>query len=109
MRPTASGCYVISVTNSDSERFQRPAATAGPPEIRFYDLRHSHATGALHGGVRIEMISERIGHASVAFTLEVYSHVLPGVDRDAAEQMAALVVGDLDPEDEPDAEPEQRV
>ncbi|WP_433564173.1 hypothetical protein ACQP1O_01635 [Nocardia sp. CA-151230] len=43
---------------------------------------------------------ERIGHASVALTLDVYSHVLPGVDRDAGEQMVALMLGDLDGEDE---------
>ncbi|WP_280407632.1 site-specific integrase [Nocardia brasiliensis] len=74
--------------DSIRERFKRLAAAAGLPEIRFYDLRHSYVTGALQGGVRVEVISERIGHASVAFTLSTYNHVTPGMDREAALQGA---------------------
>ena len=59
----------------------------------------SYASNSLKSGINPKVASERIGHASVAFTLAVYSHVLPGVDRDAAEQMAALMLGDLDSED----------
>jgi integrase len=75
--------------NSISERFKRLAGTARLPDIRFYNLRHSYVTGALHGGVRVEVISERIGHASVAFTLSTYNHVSPKMDREAAVQGAA--------------------
>lgn len=72
------------------------------PPIRLQDMRHSYASNSLKSGINPKVASERIGHASVAFTLAVYSHVLPGVDRDAAEQMAALMLGDLDSEDEAD-------
>jgi integrase len=50
---------------------------AGLPNIRIYDLRHTAATLALAAGVSPKVVSEQLGHASVAFTLEVYSHVLP--------------------------------
>lgn len=80
--------------NPDSlrERFKRLAAAADLPEIRFYDLRHSYVTGALRAGVRAEVVSERIGHASVAFTLSTYAHVHPSMDREAATRAAAYLL-----------------
>ncbi|MFD6353225.1 tyrosine-type recombinase/integrase [Nocardia tengchongensis] len=86
--------------DSIRERFVTWAAEVGLPPIRLHDMRHSYATNSLRNGINPKVVSERIGHASVAFTLDVYSHVLPGVDRDAAEQMAALMLGDLDGEDD---------
>ena len=62
-----------------------------PPRITFHDLRHSHATHLLAAGVNVKVVSERLGHASVAFTLDVYSHVMPGQQADAAAAVAALV------------------
>ncbi len=75
------------------ERFARLSATAGLPAIRFHDLRHSYATVALRAGVNPKIVSHRIGHSSPAFTLHVYSHVTPGMDRDAAGQVADLILG----------------
>lgn len=60
------------------------------PAIRFHDLRHSHATQLLRAGVHFKIVSERLGHASVAITLDRYSHVLPGMDRTAADALARL-------------------
>jgi integrase len=60
------------------------------PSIRFHDLRHSHATQLLRAGVHFKLVSERLGHASVAITLDRYSHVLPGMDRTAADALARL-------------------
>ena len=57
------------------------------------NLRHSYATAALKAGINPKIVSERLGFASVAFTLTQYSHVLPGVDRDAAQTMADLMIG----------------
>lgn len=59
---------------------------AGLPNIRLYDLRHTAATLALFAGVSPKIVSEQLGHASVAFTLEVYSHVLPHMQEAAAKQ-----------------------
>jgi integrase len=52
--------------------------------IRFHDLRHSHASQLLRAGVNPKVISERLGHSKVAFTLDVYSHLLPGMQEEAA-------------------------
>ena len=49
--------------------------------LRFHDLRHTHATQLLKEGVHPKVVSERLGHATVAITLDTYSHVLPGLQR----------------------------
>lgn len=54
------------------------------PRIRFHDLRHAHATHLLSSGVHPKVASERLGHSRVAITLDLYSHVLPGMQEDAA-------------------------
>jgi len=59
------------------------------PNVRFHDLRHSHASQLLRDGVNIKAISERLGHARVAFTLDVYSHLLPGMQEEAARKTDA--------------------
>jgi integrase len=65
---------------------------AGLPNIRLYDLRHTAATLALAAGVSPKIVSERLGHSSVAFTLEVYSHVLPHMQETAALKVEALLM-----------------
>ena len=80
------------------QRFNRLSARCGLPHIRLHDLRHSYATAALKAGVNPKIVSQRLGHASVGFTLTVYSHALPGYDREAADVMAALILGDVDEE-----------
>ena len=52
--------------------------------VRFHDLRHSHATMMMEQGVNPKIVSERLGHASVVTTLDAYSHVLPGIQKEAA-------------------------
>jgi integrase len=54
------------------------------PRIRFHDLRHAHATHMLGAGVHPKVASERLGHSRVGITLDLYSHVLPGMQEDAA-------------------------
>ncbi|HKO86846.1 MAG TPA: tyrosine-type recombinase/integrase [Actinomycetota bacterium] len=60
--------------------------------IRLHDVRHSYATAALKAGISAKVLSERLGHASVAFTLQTYGHVIPGMDRDAAVTVADLIL-----------------
>jgi integrase len=76
-----------------SYHFQQRIRLAGVRRIRFHDLRHSHATHALQAGVHPKVVSERLGHSSVMITLDTYSHVLPGLQREAAEAVAALLTG----------------
>lgn len=85
------------------QRFDRLAAAAGLTRITFHDLRHTYATAALRAGLNPKVISERIGHADVAFFLQTYAHVLRNDDRDVAEQAAAFLIGDaLDVHEDPD-------
>jgi integrase len=75
----------------------RPSAVrpAHPPRRavadRLHDLRHTHATLALQAGVHPKVVSERLGHATVAMTLDSYSHLIPGLQQDAAATVASLV------------------
>ncbi len=70
--------------------FGTRADAAGLPRISFHDLRHSWATLALGSGIPAKVVSEPHGHSSVLVTMDTYSHVTPGMDRQAAEQVAAL-------------------
>jgi len=63
------------------------------PQIRLHDLRHTSATLALKAGVHPKVVSERLGHATVSITLDRYSHVLDGMQAEAAEQIGAVVFG----------------
>ena len=87
-----------------SRYFKPLLKEAGLPNIRLYDLRHGAATLALAAGVSPKIISEQLGHASVAFTLDVYSHVLPHMQDAAAEKVQALLTGP-----KTDAKPQQAV
>src|SRR5215216_4760731 len=62
-----------------------------PASIRLYDLRHSCATLLLSAGENPKVVSERLGHASVAMTLDVYSHVLPTMQQAAADRLERLL------------------
>jgi integrase len=64
---------------------------AGIPAIRFHDLRHTHATQLLRQGVHPKVVSERLGHSTVGITLDVYSHVLPGMQAEAATRTDAAL------------------
>jgi hypothetical protein len=72
--------------------FEQHTRAAGLPRIRLHDVRHSYATAALKARISARVISERLGHASVAFTLQTYGHVIPGMDRDAATTVADLIL-----------------
>ena len=77
-----------------SKRFTTAAKPLDVPRITLHGLRHSWASLALAAGVNPKVVSERLGHTSVSFTLDVYSHVLPGLQQDAAEKVAALISAD---------------
>ena len=64
-----------------------------PREVTFHTLRHTHATWLLMGGTDMRTIQERLGHADVATTLRVYSHVVEGRDAEAARSFAAMAEG----------------
>jgi integrase len=69
----------------------RKLADTSLPRIRFHDLRHAHATHLLSSGVHPKVASERLGHSKIGITLDLYSHVLPGMEADAAERVDAAL------------------
>lgn len=71
--------------------FKRLLKTAKLPDIRPYDLRHTSATLLLSAGENVKVISERLGHTSSALTLDVYSHVLPTMQKEAADRIGTLL------------------
>jgi integrase len=76
-----------------SGMFKRLAANAGLPAIRLHDARHTAATLALAAGVHPKVVSERLGHANISITMDTYSHVVEGMQEEAAKKMASLVYG----------------
>jgi len=64
------------------------------PYIRFHDLRHTAATLLLGRGVPVKVVSEMLGHANVSITLNMYGHVLPHMQQQAAQTMDAILSGD---------------
>ena len=76
-----------------SQWFDRRLTKSGVTRIRLHDLRHTHATILLSANVPAKVVSERLGHANVAFTMSVYQHVLPGMQADAAATFAEVVFG----------------
>lgn len=61
------------------------------PDIRLYDLRHTTATLLLSAGENPKVVSERLGHSSIVLTMDVYSHVLPSMQKDATSKMERLM------------------
>jgi integrase len=63
----------------------------GLARIRFHDLRHAHATHLLASGVHPKIASERLGHSKIGITLDLYSHVIPGMQEDAVARVDEAV------------------
>jgi integrase len=74
-----------------SQLFDRIVKRTNVARIRFHDLRHTHASLLAANGVRIKVVTERLGHAHPAFTMHTYQHLLPGMSAAAADQFATLV------------------
>lgn len=73
------------------KQFRKVLAENKLPQIRFHDLRHSHATFLLLAGVPIKVISERLGHSSTKITQDIYSHVLPQMQEQAADEVDRIL------------------
>ena len=75
------------------QTFKRLLKKAGLPEIRFHDLRHTAATLMLQQGVHPKIVQERLGHSNISLTLNTYSHIIPGMQEDAAKKLDAMLKG----------------
>jgi integrase len=70
--------------NSVTRALKRTGESGGLKGIRLHDLRHAHASILLKQGVHPKIVQERLGHSSISTTLDIYSHLLPGLDEAAA-------------------------
>jgi integrase len=66
-----------------SHEFNKMAKRAGLKDVRFHDLRHTFASLMLLRGAKPKVISEALGHSSVSFTMDVYSHIIERMQEDA--------------------------
>lgn len=71
--------------------FKRLAADAKLAEIRFHDLRHTCATLLLSAGVNPKVVQERLGHSRITTTIDTYSHLLPNMQKEAAEAFSEML------------------
>ena len=71
--------------------FKRVAASIGRPDLRFHDLRHSYAVAAIRSGDDIKTVQGNLGHATAAFTLDVYGHVTDQMKLDSAARMEKFI------------------
>jgi integrase len=76
-----------------SGTFDRLQLRARLPHIRFHDLRHTMTSLMLANGAPAKVVQERLGHSSVMVTLDTYSHVAPGMQRDATDRLARAIDG----------------
>lgn len=75
-------------------RFHRLLEDAGLPDMRFHDLRHSAATILLGMGIHPKVVQELLGHSQISMTMDIYSHVLPSMQKEAMGKLNALFQGD---------------
>jgi Phage integrase family len=72
-------------------KFVRSVKALGLPGTDIKSLRHAHATALLRAGVHPKVVQERLGHSSISVTMDIYSSVLPGMQREAVEKLAAMM------------------
>jgi integrase len=73
--------------------FQVALREWGGRKIRFHDTRHTHAAILIAAGVNVKVVQERLGHAHISTTLQIYGHLFPESDVDAAAKAAVLLRG----------------
>jgi integrase len=78
--------------DSLAKHFKSILEAAALPLIRLHDLRHTAATLALAAGVPVKVVSEQLGHATAASTLDTYAHVLPHMQDEAAAKVEAMLL-----------------
>jgi len=73
-----------------TKRFQRNLEKAGLPKIRLHDLRHTHASLLLEKDLHPKIVQDRLGHSSITTTLDIYSHISPGLQKKASDSLKGI-------------------
>ena len=68
--------------------FKKIVRKLGLDDVRFHDLRHTHATVMLLQGVHPKVVQERLGHSKMSTTMDIYSHVVPSMQKEAVKRFA---------------------
>ena len=84
------GKHLTSVTIYN--HFKAIVTQMGLPEVRFHDLRHTYATMPLQNGVNVKTVSNNLGHATVAFTMDKYVHISMTMQKDCVSKMESFIV-----------------
>ena len=83
----------LQLNNLGQREYATVIKAAGVKRIKFHGLRHTRATLLLQARTPVHVVSERLGHSKVEMTLEIYAHVLPDMQREAADTIGALLSG----------------
>jgi len=97
IRPDGSPINPNAVTLA----FKRIIKRAGLKDIRIHDLRHTHASLMLKAGVHPKVVSERLGHSNISITMDIYSHVMPGMQEAAVERFDRIFEPDANENSDP--------
>lgn len=81
----------LSIPNLTYRYFRPLLVVAGLPQIRLYDLRHTHATLLLAADEHLKVVSERLGHSTIRLTADTYSHVLEGMQQGTANKLEDML------------------
>ena len=81
----------VEASNLVNREFKPLLREAGLPTIRFHDLRHSCATYLLSRNKHIKKVQELLGHSQSGITMDTYSHLLPGMQDELADEMDRLL------------------
>ena len=74
-----------------TQNFEKLARGAGLPHVRLHDLRHFHATLLLQASTHLKVVQERLIHADIGITANIYSHVAPSIQRETADVFSEAV------------------
>ena len=83
----------LQMNNIGQREFKAIIEAAGVRTIKFHGMRHTCATLALKAGVPVRVVADRLGHKGVEITMNIYQHVLPDMQEDAAEKLGSLLFG----------------
>jgi integrase len=90
-RPRGASPDMKVLTPEEAAELPAVALDAGLPRIRFHDLRHTAASLLLAAGEHPKVVQETLGHSSITLTMDTYSHVLPGLKKQAAARMDEIL------------------